>query len=201
MRFIYFCLDLPHSDGCFVKAYPAENAAPFQDGHVAAFAFLGGVPRSILYDNTQIAVAKMSGSDNGKRQRAKAFSELQRQYLFRDKSVWFAKGSDKGNVEGVVGYSRRHFMVPHPIADDLDTLNAKLLAVASNANKRNYAAKPKAIAKCMKRDFAALMALPPVVFDPCHKIAARVTSLLLQRIPGWPAYISTDTILTVQINR
>src|SRR5215213_3894081 len=46
----FFCLDLPHSDACFVKAYPAERIEAFLDGHVAAFALLGGVPRSILYD-------------------------------------------------------------------------------------------------------------------------------------------------------
>ena len=37
----YFVLDLPHSDGCFVKAYPAETTEAFLDGHAAAFAFLG----------------------------------------------------------------------------------------------------------------------------------------------------------------
>ena len=46
----YFVLDLPHSDGCFIKAYPAETTEAFLDGHVSAFAFLGGVPQSILYD-------------------------------------------------------------------------------------------------------------------------------------------------------
>jgi transposase len=46
VRFHYFCMDLPHSDGCFVKAYPAETAEAFCDGHVAAFDFFGGVPRS-----------------------------------------------------------------------------------------------------------------------------------------------------------
>ena len=51
----YFVLDLTHSDGCFLKAYPAETTEPFLDGHVAAFAFLGGGPRSILYDNTKLA--------------------------------------------------------------------------------------------------------------------------------------------------
>jgi hypothetical protein len=29
VRFHYFCMDLPHSDGCFVKAYPAETAEAF----------------------------------------------------------------------------------------------------------------------------------------------------------------------------
>jgi len=51
VRFHYFCMDLPHSDGCFVKAYPAETAEAFCDGHVAAFDFFGGVPKSVLYDN------------------------------------------------------------------------------------------------------------------------------------------------------
>jgi len=50
IRFHYFCLDLPHSDGCFVKAYATEDTESFLDGHVAAFAFLGGMPQSILYD-------------------------------------------------------------------------------------------------------------------------------------------------------
>ena len=40
----YFVLDLPHSDGCFVKAYPAETTEAFLDGHVSAFALLGGAP-------------------------------------------------------------------------------------------------------------------------------------------------------------
>src|ERR1019366_3285655 len=43
VRFHYFCMDLPHSDGCFVKAYPAETAEAFCDGHVSAFDFFGGV--------------------------------------------------------------------------------------------------------------------------------------------------------------
>ena len=63
----YFVLDLPHSDGCFVKAYSAETTGAFLDGHAAAFAFLGGVPQSILYDNTRLAVARILG--DGRRQR------------------------------------------------------------------------------------------------------------------------------------
>ena len=50
----FFCLILPHSNLWFVKAYPRETTEAFLDGHVSAFAFLGGVPRSILYDNTTL---------------------------------------------------------------------------------------------------------------------------------------------------
>jgi hypothetical protein len=46
----FLAVDLQHSDACFAKAFPAEPAEAFCDGHNAAFAFIGGVPRCILYD-------------------------------------------------------------------------------------------------------------------------------------------------------
>ena len=70
----YLVLDLPHSDACFVKAYPAETTEAFCDGHVSAVSFLGGVPRSIVYDNTRLAVAKILG--DGRRKRTRVFSEI-----------------------------------------------------------------------------------------------------------------------------
>jgi hypothetical protein len=42
----FFAMDLPHRDACFVRAYPAETAEAFCDGHNAAFSFFGKVPRS-----------------------------------------------------------------------------------------------------------------------------------------------------------
>ena len=61
-----FVLDLPQSDGCYVKAFPAETTEAFLDGHVSAFALLGGVPQSILYDNTKLAVAKILDRPSGR---------------------------------------------------------------------------------------------------------------------------------------
>jgi transposase len=178
VRFHYFCMDLPHSDGCFVKAYPTEDTEAFLDGHVAAFAFLGGVPQSILYDNTKIAVAKILGE--GKRQRTQAFAELQSHYLFEDKFGRPAKGNDKGKVEGLVGYSRRHFMVPLPIADDFDALNAQLLEGCTKRQQAKLRGQTETIAERLKRDVAALLPLPNP-YDACHKLATRVSSLSLVR--------------------
>ena len=61
---------------------------------MSAFAFLGGVPQSILYDNTRLAVAKILG--DGRRQHTRAFTELQSHYLFDDR---FGRPG-KGKVEG-----------------------------------------------------------------------------------------------------
>jgi transposase len=179
VRFHYFCLDLPHSDGCFVKAYPTEDTESFLDGHVAAFGFLGGVPQSILYDNTKIAVAKILG--DGKRKRTKAFGELQSHYLFEDKFGRPGKGNDKGNVEGLVGHSRRHLMVPRPVADDYDALNAKLLEGCIKRSQARLRGQTETIAERMKRDASTFMPLPGVAFDACHKVATRVSSLSLVR--------------------
>ena len=110
----YFVLDLPHSDGCFIKAYPGETTE----------AFLGGVPQSILYDNTRLAVSRILG--DGRRQRSGAFSELQSHCLFEDRFGRPGKGNDKGKVEGMVGYMRRNFLVPVPSFESFDVLNAYL---------------------------------------------------------------------------
>ena len=123
IRFLAF--DLPHSDGYFVVTYPAETTEAFCDGHVRAFAFFGGVPKSVLYDNTKIAVARILG--DGERQRTRVFAELQSHYLFENRVGRPGKGNDKGKVEGLVGYARRNFLVPIPVFESFEALNAHLL--------------------------------------------------------------------------
>ena len=90
----YLVLDLPHSDGCFMKAYPSETTEAFLDGHVSAFAFLGAVPQSILYDNTRLAVARILG--DGRRQRTRSFTELQSHCLFETGSGALARAMTRG---------------------------------------------------------------------------------------------------------
>ena len=125
-RIHYFVMSLSHSDGIYVKAYPAETTEAFCDGHVSAFGFLGGVPQSILYDNTKLAVARILG--DGRRSRTRVFTELQSHYLFSDRFGRPGKGNDKGSVEGMVGYARRNFLVPVPSLESFDALNAHLEA-------------------------------------------------------------------------
>ena len=96
----FLAFDLPHSDACFVKAYPGETTEAFCDGHNAAVAFFGGVPRSILYDNTKLAVARILG--DGKRQRTRVFTELQSHYLFEDRFGRPGKGNDLAGAPEVL---------------------------------------------------------------------------------------------------
>ena len=117
----FFCINVPQSDAAFLKAYPRKTVEAFLDGHVSGFDFFGGVPLSILYDNTTLAVAKICG--DGKRERTRAFTELQSHYLFEDRFGRPGKGNDKGKVEGLVKYARANFLTPIPHAASFDDLN------------------------------------------------------------------------------
>ena len=174
-----FVLDLPHSDGCFVKAYPAESTEAFLDGHVSAFAFLGGIPQSILYDNTRLAVARILG--DGGRQRTRAFTELQSHYLFDDRFGRPGKGNDKGKVEGLVGYTRRNFLVPVPSFESFDALNAYLERRCLERMDATLRGHTETIGQRMERDLDALLPLPPAPYNACDKQAGRVSSLSLVR--------------------
>lgn len=178
----FFCMDLPHSDGCFVKAYPCETTEAFLDGHVAAFGFFGGVPQSILYDNTRIAVAKILG--DGKRQKTRSFMALQSHYLFADKFGRPGKGNDKGNVEGLVKFSRAKFMTPVPCASSYEELNARLEHHCRQRQHDKLRGHTQIIAERLVADRAAFMALPTVPFEPCDKQATKVSSTSLVRYKG-----------------
>ena len=70
----FFAFDLPHSDACYIRAYPAANTETWLDGHVHAFAFFDAVPQSILYDNDKCLVARIL--PNKTRKRAQRFSAM-----------------------------------------------------------------------------------------------------------------------------
>jgi transposase len=175
----FFCLDLPHSDAGFVKAYPAERIEAFLDGHDAAFAFLGGVPKSILYDNTRLAVARILGG--GERQRTRAFAELQSHYLFLDRFGRPGKGNDKGKVEGLVGYARRNFLVPIPVVASFAELNAHLEQRCLERLDHRVRGHAETIGERLVRDLAALQVRPPVPYEACDRRPGRVSSLALVR--------------------
>ena len=175
----FLAMHLPHSDAIFVAAYPAETTEAFCDGHVRAFEFFGGVPQSILYDNTKIAVARILG--DGRRQRTRVFSELQSHYLFTDRFGRPGKGNDKGKVEGLVGYARRNFLVPLPAFDSFDALNAYLVECCRKRQADRLRGHEGTIGERLERDFAVFQKPVPAPYDACEKVPGGVNSLSLVR--------------------
>jgi len=175
----FFVLDLPHSDACFVRAYPAATAEAWMDGHVRAFAFFGGVPQSVLYDNDRCLVSKILA--DGTRKRATLFSALQSHYLLRDRYGRPGKGNDKGKVEGIVGYARRNFMVPIPRSPSWDAVNAGLEAQCRKRQNDVLRGHKETIGERLQRDLAAMKPLPGAPFEACAQASGRVSSQSLVR--------------------
>jgi transposase len=175
----FMVFDLPHSENCFVQAFPAETTEAFLEAHVRAFEYFGGVPARILYDNTTLAVARILG--DGQRQKMRAFSELLSHYLFAVKFGRPAKGNDKGKVENLVGYARRNFMVPIPHAVSWEALNEQFIRDAMARRAQRLRGHRETIGERFERDRAVLLALPAARFEACDKTTARVSSISLVR--------------------
>jgi hypothetical protein len=165
-----------------VRAYPRETTEAFLDGHVAAFAFFGGVPLTILYDNLKLAVARICG--DGKRERTRAFTGLVSHYLFQDRFGRPGKGNDKGKVEGLVKFARANFLTPVPTAASYEALNAMLAERCRQRQSERAGRHAETIGARLAADRAVLRALPAVALEPCETIGARVSSTALVRYRG-----------------
>ena len=176
----YFVLDLPHSDGCFVKAYPAETTEAFLDGHVSAFALLGGAPQSILYDNTKLAVARRywatdAGSAPGP---APSCSPTT---CSRTGSVVPARAMTRGMSKGWWATRGATSWCRYRRVESFEALNAHLEGRCLERMDAVLRGHTETIGQRMERDLDALLPLPAAAYDACDQPASRVSSLSLVR--------------------
>jgi hypothetical protein len=106
---------------------------------------------------------------------------LQSHYLFRDRFGRPGKGNDKGKVEGLVGYARRNFLVPLPVFESFEALNAYLVDCCRRRMADRLRGHNETIAQRLERDLAAFQRPLPPAYDACEKVATRVSSLSLVR--------------------
>lgn len=177
-----FVMVLPYSDAFFMMCVPRECTESFWEGHVRAFAFFGGVPDRISYDNSRIAVRSIIGVH--RRELTDGFLQLVSHYLFDHHFCTVRRGNEKGVAEGTGGYARRNFLVPVPQVADFDALNAYLLERCRSDLQRRLRGQVATKAELLKDDQAAFMPLPAAPFDACRKQAARANSLSLVRFHG-----------------
>jgi len=175
----FFAMALPHSDGMFVAAYERECTETFQDGHVRAFAFFGGVPRRISYDNSKLAISQIVGGRG--RKLTDGFLQLQSHYLFEEHFCRVARPNEKGVVEGVVKFARLNFFVPVPAVESFEELNGYLEQRCRDDLKRRLRGKSATKGELLKQDQAAFYELPSGRFDACRRTSTTVNSLSLVR--------------------
>ncbi len=117
-----FLLRMMYSGRDFIHLYDRCDTASFLDGHVRAFAYLGGVTRRLVYDNLKAAVKRVVGLRD--RELNDRFRALSSHYLFEPCFARPRQGHDKGGVEGRGKNIRLQHLTPILAGSDLDTITA-----------------------------------------------------------------------------
>jgi transposase len=174
-----FVMTLPYSDALFIQVFPRECTEAFLEGHKRAFAFFAGVPRRISYDNSKIAVAKITGSRQ--REVTKEFLRLKSHFLFQDHFCLVRRANEKGHVERLLDFARTNYLVPVPEVASLVELNAALLQRCQADLDRQLYGKPAPKAVLLEEERPALLPIPPQEFEARRVKPASVSSLSLVR--------------------
>jgi hypothetical protein len=169
---------LPHSDALFVQVFERITTETLWEGHLRAFAFFGGVPWRITYDNDRVLVAGIIGRD---RRLTRGFLQLESHFLFDHHFCHVGRANEKGVVEGTVKYARLNFLVPVPEVRDLDELNARLVEACRGDLRRRLRGKGAPKETLLVGDREKFLPLPEAPFDACRRISTTASSLSLVR--------------------
>jgi transposase len=172
-------MTLPYSDAIYIQAFPRECTESFLEGHKRAFAFFGGVPRRISYDNAKVAVSKITGSRE--REVTSEFLRLKSHYLFEDHFCLVRRANEKGHVERLLDFARSHFLVPVPRVDSLADLNAQLESRCREDLRRRLRGKADSKEKLLEEERASMLTIPAREFDARRVTQAAANSLSLVR--------------------
>jgi transposase len=177
-----FVLTLPYSNARFGCLFPRECTEAFHEGHVRAFAFFGGVPARISYDNSKLTVTRFTGP--GERRLNKDFLHLQSHFGFAAHFCNVRQAHEKGHVEGGVGYVRRNFLVPVPVADCCEDHNRHLEAVCQREWQRRAPDGEHTTTELLAADRQAFLPLPEQPFEARRIELVTISSLSLGRFDG-----------------
>ncbi len=175
-----FVMTLPFSDARFVACFPRASLEFFLEGHRQAFAFFGGVPARIVYDNLKSAVTKVG---RGRRRELNAhFEQFSAQCLFTPAFCNVARGNEKGHVENGVGWVRRNLFVPQPALEDWQGFNAQLAQGCRRQWPVRLRGHERTVGERLAEERTQLRPLPPALARPAT--STTVSSLCLVRFDG-----------------
>ena len=149
------------------------------EGHAEAFAFLGGVPALVRYDNLGSAVKQVL---RGRRRvETDRFVALRSHFMFESQFtlVGLEGAHEKGGIEGEVGRFRRRHLVPVPAVASLAELNARLRAGCEHDLARRITGHPGHGRRSAGRERPLLRALPGEPLQTAEQVTPRVDAKAL----------------------
>jgi len=175
LRLWMFVMRLSHSGKAVHIAYANQAQESFLDGHVKAFAALGGIPTGMIrYDNLKPAVLKvLLGRERFENPK---FVALRSHYGFE--SFYCRPGKEgaheKGGVEGEIGRFRRAQLTPVPHVGSMAALNEAMAAADARDDERRIAGRAERVGAAFAREQPLLNPLPANDFDASTPLSCRV---------------------------
>jgi len=154
-----FVLVLSWSRAVYARFALDQTLESFLRGHVEAFTALGGVPRTVLYDNLKSVVLERYGEHIRFHPR---LLELAGHYHFAPQPCAVARGNEKGRVERMIQYLRHAFFAARRFTS-IDDLNAQLAQwIADTAHQRPVPGDPtgRRVADALDEERLHLLPLP-----------------------------------------
>jgi transposase len=162
-KIAYAELSLPYSNVRYLQVFPRECTESFQEGLKRAFLFLGGVPKSIKFDNSKAAVKKIVGRRGG--EPTDEFLRIASHFLFGHYFCRVRRPQEKGHVENAVGYSRRKHLVPVPEFKNFDVFDRILEERCRADMQKTSARREKTIAEPFDEGKKHLLPIPEEEFE------------------------------------
>lgn len=147
----------------FVRASPCERQQAFFDAHLHGFQFFGGIFPVLIYDNLTTAVRKVLQGRN--RIEQESFVKFRAYHNFEARFANPGAGNEKGGVEGIVGFSRRNYLVPIPDVESLEELNSKLLEQCHSYGGHTISGREHTVEELFAMEKNHLLTQPEQVFS------------------------------------
>jgi transposase len=129
-RLLAFVASLGYSRATFVRFTEREDFATLRACLWEAFAFLGGVPREVLFDNAKTVVLERDVYGAGRHRWNPAMLAFAEEMGFQPRLCRPYRAKTKGKVERFNGYLKGSFLVP--LAATLKTAGLRLDVASAN---------------------------------------------------------------------
>lgn len=196
-----FAFIFGYSRSPFVIHTTSMDQATFLMCHVLAFAYFGGVPSEILYDNMKTAF--IYSTSEGKWKPNKHLLALARHYGFTPRRCQVRRPQTKGKVERFIHFYANNFWVEYKDRNlNLDELNEAVLRWICIINTKTIQGLSESREERFRHEKQYFIPLPDKLFDCRRPEPVRVSRESMVRVrSNWysvpPSYIGKELTLRI----
>jgi transposase len=181
---------LAHSRLLWLQFYPRQTMAVLIRGLEEAFAFFGGVPAELLFDQMKAVIVEDERAIGGRLLENAEFMRFAAHWGFRIRACRPYRAKTKGKVERPIGYVRQGFFYGRSFLNDAD-LNAQALSwLTQTANVRRHRTTTEAPRVRFERDERVL--LRPLAMHPYRSLVMAASKPSLPRQPRAPVLLTVE---------